>query len=259
VNVTITGVCLSGEYSKVVVSARDGCTLYAHEDSRRPQRLSLHVHNIFVENHLVALGTTPRVHVVEHLFSALYGLDLFNVQIDFHGNEVPFFDGSSSPFVAALVNLTTDLSPDTVGLPKEIVIRERDSFIRYTPVRADELIIDMGLSHPYIETQKCAVVINRENYIHEIAPARTFVFTEEHDPRLKNLPPYGIGITKRKMYSSTPLRFSNELVRHKILDLLGDLFIIGRKLTGKIIGKNTSHRLNQKFIKRILFENKVVV
>ncbi|UCG91690.1 MAG: UDP-3-O-acyl-N-acetylglucosamine deacetylase [candidate division WOR-3 bacterium] len=248
-NVTISGTCLSGNRSKLVISKNDTFALYVHDDSRAPIRVPLNIQNVLVENHLVSLGTTPRVDVVEHLFSALYGLNLFGVRIDVFGHEVPFFDGSSGPFVDMLRTIHVNSSYSVLNVDREILIREQNSFIRYEPSRREQLFIDMELSHPYIETQKIILTINRENYINEIAPARTFVFTDENDPRLKNLPPYGIGITKKRIYSVTPLRFWNEPVRHKLLDLLGDIYIIRKKLVGNITCKNTSHRLNQKFIK----------
>jgi UDP-3-O-[3-hydroxymyristoyl] N-acetylglucosamine deacetylase len=110
----------------------------------------------------------------------------------------------------------------------------------------------MELSHPYITTQKIVISINKKKYINEIAPARTFVFTNEDDSRLQNLPSYGIGVTKNRFYCATPLRFTNELVRHKILDLLGDLYVLQKKIEGKIIARNTSHCLNFAFVKKLM-------
>lgn len=250
-NVTISGTCLSGNCSKLVISKNDSFALYVHDDSRAPIRVPLNIQNVLVENHLVSLGTTPRVDVVEHLFSALYGLNLFDVRIDVFGNEVPFFDGSSDPFVAMLHTININSLYNVLALDREIFIKDHNSFIRYEPASEERLFIDMELSHAYIRTQKIALDVTRENYINEIAPARTFVFTDENDPRLKNLPPFGIGVTQNRMYSATPLRFPNELVRHKLLDLLGDIYIIRKKLVGNITCKNTSHRLNQKFIREL--------
>lgn len=250
-NVTISGICLSGNRSRVIISKNDTFSLYVQEDSRAPIRVPLNIQNVLVENHLVSLGACPKVEVVEHLFSALYGLNLFDVRIDVFGNEFPFFDGSSGPFVDMLRTVDANSSYNVLALDRKIFISEQNSFIRYEPSRKEQLFVDMELSHPYIKTQKIVLEITKENYIHEIAPARTFVFTDENDPRLKDLPPYGIGVTQNRMYSATPLRFPNELVRHKVLDLLGDIYIIRKKLVGNITCKNTSHRLNQKFIREL--------
>jgi UDP-3-O-[3-hydroxymyristoyl] N-acetylglucosamine deacetylase len=201
-----------------------------------------------VRNHLVALGDTPCLNVVEHLFSALYGLQSFNVCVDVFGNQVPFFDGSSRDFVQALSSFEHQ-GFEVTRLRKRISIKKGESFIRYEP--SEKLIIDMELFHPYIATQKIEIEIDREAYMKEIAPARTFAFIHDTDPRLKNLPAYGIGITHNKIYSREPLRFPDECVRHKILDLLGDLFVLKKPIAGVIISKNTSHQLNLQFVKEI--------
>ena len=252
--VTFNGSCLSGAYSILEISPNDKFTFNVLEDSKTSFNVPLNINNITVKNHLVAIGKSPKINVVEHLFSALYGLNLFNVKIDCSGNEIPFFDGSSQTLVKSLSKIEEYNSPNLFSLNKPILVKEKDSFIQYTPLAKDNLVIEMELSHPYINTQEIVLDINRENYIKEIAPARTFVFTSEADPRLKNLPPYGIAITKKRIYCATPLRFSNELIRHKVLDLLGDLYVLQRKLVGKVTCKNTSHQLNLKFIRKLINE-----
>ncbi len=249
--IEIKGNCLHGGDSRLEIAANDRFVLSVCEDCRESQNIALNIGNIRVDNHLVSLGEKPRLHVVEHLFSALYGLQLFTVRIDVYGDEIPFFDGSSQEFVASLQSMQNHTVPDILRLDRCISAQQGESFIVYEPSAEEKLIIDMELYHPYIEMQKIAVELNRENYIQEIASARTFVFTDEKDIRLKNLPPYGIGITKDNIYSFEPLRFSDELVRHKILDLAGDLFVLKKKLLGRIRCRNTSHYLNFQFVKRL--------
>jgi len=267
--VEIKGNCLSGDYSRLEVSTSDRFRLLLHEDSQPPTSIPLDIDNIIVDNHLVSIGQEHRVNVVEHLFSALYGMNLFNVRIDVFGDEIPFFDGSSQDFVELLqeylylslrgshrkpkqswdrkrTNCTTSR-----GCHKKLLVEQSESFILYEPLKKDKLIIEMELTHPFIETQRITLEVNEETYAKEIAPARTFAFVNEDDPRLKNLPAYGIGITKNNIYSKEPLKFQNELVRHKILDLLGDLYVLRKRLVGKITCKNTSHQLNLKFVKKL--------
>ncbi|MEO0190127.1 MAG: UDP-3-O-acyl-N-acetylglucosamine deacetylase, partial [candidate division WOR-3 bacterium] len=197
------------------------------------------------------ISVGKKVKVVEHLFSALYGLNIFNIGIEIYGGELPFFDGSSMDFVRILKNFPVKENSEFLKINRTCFVRERNSFIFFEP-NGNELCIDMELNHPYIGKQKISIKITKENYIKEIAPARTFVFTDESDLRLKNLPPYGIGITRKKIYSAEPLRFPDEPVRHKILDLLGDIYILRKKLVGKIIARNTSHRLNLQFVKEFV-------
>jgi len=249
--VEIKGNCLSGDYSRLEVSTSDRFRLLLHEDSQPPTSIPLDIDNIIVDNHLVSIGQEHRVNVVEHLFSALYGMNLFNVRIDVFGDEIPFFDGSSQGFVEMLGQLREQNSSGVLRLDNNILVAEGTSFILYEPPKKDKLIIEMELTHPFIETQRITLEVNEETYVKEIAPARTFAFVNEDDPRLKNLPAYGIGITKNNIYSKEPLKFQNELVRHKILDLLGDLYVLRKRLVGKITCKNTSHHLNLKFVKKL--------
>jgi len=250
-NIEIEGNCLHGGDSRLEIAASDRFALSVCENCGQSRNIGLSVDNIRVDNHLVSLGEKPQVHVVEHLFSALYGLQLFTVRIDVYGNEIPFFDGSSREFTASLQGMQNHTVLDILRLNKCVSVRQGESFITYEPLRNDKLLIEMVLSHPYIETQRISLEIDENSYKREIAPARTFVFTHENDPRLKNLPPYGIGITSNAIYSAQPLRFADELVRHKMLDLLGDLYVLGRALAGKLHCRNTSHNLNLEFVKKL--------
>jgi UDP-3-O-[3-hydroxymyristoyl] N-acetylglucosamine deacetylase len=244
------GNCLGGSFSKLEITSSNEFTFYKHIDSREPVCIPLTIDNIIVKDHLVSFGQKQQVDVVEHFFSALYGLNLFNVRIDVFGHEIPFFDGSSKEFVRSLNEIKKQDFETILKLNKRCQVKENDSYILYEPLEKDEFFIEMELSHPFISTQKIALEINKGNYIKEIAPARTFVFTDEADSRLKNLPPYGIGITKNGIFSCEPLRFHDEFVRHKILDLLGDLYVLQKKLVGKISARNTSHELNLKFVRK---------
>jgi UDP-3-O-acyl-N-acetylglucosamine deacetylase len=250
--VTFEGQCLNGGHASITVTPHDCFKLFMHADSLPQEEIYLMPRNVCVENHCVSLVAKSRVRVVEHLFSALYGLGLFNVKIDVFGDEIPFFDGSCQHIVQVLNNLVCAQPSKTMCVPHSIEVHEDNAYICYTPADSEVLTIHMGLLHPYIEPQHLSISITRDSYINKIAPARTFVFTTDNDPRLKNIPPYGIGITDTKVYAAEPLRFADELVRHKILDVLGDLFILKKRLCGTLRCRNTSHRLNIRFVREIL-------
>jgi UDP-3-O-[3-hydroxymyristoyl] N-acetylglucosamine deacetylase len=209
------------------------------------------IDKIRVDDHVVSVGGEHRVRVVEHLFSTLYALDLFNVCIDVHGDEMPFFDGSSKEFVNALKELPGDTGPG-IRVRKGIRVNTESGWITYTPMETDELLVEMSLKHSYIGEERMALQLNAASYEKEIAAARTFVFTTEDDPRLSNMPAYGIGITEKSMHSATPLRYVDEPVRHKILDLLGDLYVLRKPIYGRIRGENTSHHLNLQFVRKLI-------
>jgi UDP-3-O-acyl-N-acetylglucosamine deacetylase len=249
--VNIEGNCLGGYRGRVEIRHADRFALCLLHDHHAPVEISLEIEKISVENHLVAVGGRSGVRVVEHLFSALYGLNQFNVHIDVYGEEMPFFDGSSVDFVRALKKMNTEHVAG-IRFHDNVMVNDEHGSLLYTPTEGEELFVEMTLSHSYIGVQDFAMRITPDDYAREIAPARTFVFTDEDDVRLKDLPPYGIGITSNNIYARSPLRFPDEPVRHKLLDLLGDLYVLKKPINGKITGRNTSHQLNLSFVRKLL-------
>ncbi|MCX7994334.1 MAG: UDP-3-O-acyl-N-acetylglucosamine deacetylase [candidate division WOR-3 bacterium] len=242
------GNCLFSGTSRVEIIPNHQFEINVHIDGTSLS-IPYNLKNVTVENHTITIGR--KVKVVEHLFSALYGLKIFNVRIDVFGEEIPFFDGSSQEFVNKLLQ-HTEVDTGVLEIDEPVIIENKNSYLIYEPENSTTLYVDMEIEHPYIGKQQIALNITRECYIREIAPARTFIFTDEFDPKLKNLPPYGIGITEKKIYASEPLRFSDEPVRHKILDLLGDIYVLRKRLTGRIKAKNTYHSLNLEFCQEIV-------
>jgi UDP-3-O-[3-hydroxymyristoyl] N-acetylglucosamine deacetylase len=248
--VRLHGNCLGGGESYLEIRNDDRLALFLHNGAEQGLKIDYCIENIMIDDHTVSVGGRQQLRVVEHLFSALHALNIFNVRIDLYGNEIPFFDGSSEEFAKAFKELASDVLPG-VRVDRCIVVKEGCSSIVYSPLEADELHVDMTLRHEYIGEQNLALKIDAAEYIKEIATARTFVFTEEGDPRLQRIPAYGIGITGKNTYSASPLRFADEPVRHKILDLLGDLYVIRQPIYGLIKGVNTSHRLNLEFVREL--------
>lgn len=248
----LQGSCLHGGYARCEITRSDSFELYVKTGNEHPLRMDLRPENIGVQDHMVSVCTNGQtLQVVEHLFSALYGMDCYGVRAVVHGGELPIFDGSSSPYTEALRHDATAPFPRT-SLERPFMVNEQESFIHYEPGDENALVITMGLSHRFLGTQQLTVTVDRATYIREIAPARTFVYTDESDPRLQNLPRYGIGITEKRIYSTEPLRFLDEPVRHKILDLLGDMFIIEKRVCGSIHAYNTFHILNARFVAEFL-------
>lgn len=248
--VRLWGSCLGGGESRLELRNNDRFTLFLHNGGQQYLEIDYSIENIRIDDHTVSVGQQHKVRVVEHLFSALYALSRFNVRIDLYGDEIPFFDGSSKEFAMALKGLTDDSLP---GLRAEscVAVHADGSSIIYSPLDTDELHVDMTLKHEYVGEQHLALKIDAAQYTREIAAARTFVFTDEDDPRLQKIPAYGIGITGKNTYSASPLRFADEPVRHKILDLLGDLYVLKRPVYGTIRAVNTFHRLNLDFVRKL--------
>ncbi|RJO70310.1 MAG: UDP-3-O-[3-hydroxymyristoyl] N-acetylglucosamine deacetylase [Myxococcales bacterium] len=194
------------------------------------------------------------VAVVEHLLSALAAFGVSDALIEVDGPELPFMDGSAAPFVEALlagglISLDTAASaPLIVSSPLEA--REGERFVRVEP--ADRLEFDVAIDypHPLIGKQRWAGPIDAATYRCELAPARSFGFLREHEA-LKQMG-FARGasadnvlvFTEDAVLPGQTLRFPDEPARHKALDLLGDLALVGRPVVGRVVSFKGGHRLN---------------
>ncbi|MDD4940567.1 MAG: UDP-3-O-acyl-N-acetylglucosamine deacetylase [Candidatus Omnitrophica bacterium] len=196
---------------------------------------------------------------VEHLLAALSGLNIHNIEIEIDGNEVPGFDGSGTPFYDAL--LKAGVSPqDKACVPfvvrDPIIIHEGPASIMAFPAPDLKISYTLCYDHPLLK-DFLELTVTPETFKQELLGARTFCLEEEVE-RLRSL-----GFGKGASYENTlvlgkdgviknKLRFKNEFVRHKVLDLIGDLYVLGRPLCGHIIALKSGHSLNLQLVKRIM-------
>jgi UDP-3-O-[3-hydroxymyristoyl] N-acetylglucosamine deacetylase len=199
------------------------------------------------------------VRTIEHLMSALAGMGVDNVQVDLTGPEVPIMDGSAAPFVDLLrrAGLRRQFAPKTflkVRQPISVYLGTRS--LRIVPSQRLKVIYTMCFDHPVLGEQTVAMEIGRERYAREVAPSRTYGFVKDLDILSR------LGLAKGGSLENAlvigeegvlngPLRFSDELVRHKILDLLGDLYLLGKPLVGTIIAHGAGHQLHVQLVRRI--------
>ena len=202
----------------------------------------------------ISIGT------VEHLLSAAAGEGLDNCRIEIAGPEVPILDGSALPFVrlfhaAGFERQDAPVRP--ASLDRELAIERGDRSIRYSP-DGDGLTItyDIDFPHPYVGRQTLTWTVRPEEYAARIAPARTFGFVKDVEQlRARGLARGGslqnAVVLDDGGILSGPLRFRDEFVRHKILDLLGDLALLGRPLTGRIFARKAGHALHVEFARAL--------
>jgi UDP-3-O-acyl N-acetylglucosamine deacetylase len=201
-----------------------------------------------------------KVHTVEHVLSALTGLGIDNCDIYVSTNEPPAMDGSSLPFFTALVEAGVthyDAPKRTLHIPEEIVYEDKGSFYRAVPSDHFDIHATLIHDHPLVPKVEMKVRVDGENYISEIASARTFCF--EHEVaylKSQGLAQGGsldnaVVIGKEEIHTNAEgLRFEDEFVRHKVLDLIGDLTLIGRPLFKvKIETVRPGHAHNIEFAK----------
>lgn len=201
-----------------------------------------------------------KVSTIEHIMAAIWGSGVSDLIVEIDGPEVPIMDGSSKPFVFMLecggAKLYT-LPTQNLKILKEIRVTDNGSEIVALP--SDKMIVDLTIdfNSPVIGKQQHRFS-PEVNFNDEIADSRTFGFVHE----LEYLKSKGlaqgasldnaIGIDQDKILNHDGLRHKNEFVRHKLLDLLGDLFTVGGNIVGEIYGYKTSHNINNLFLRNLL-------
>ena len=204
-----------------------------------------------------------KVHTVEHVLSACTGLGIDNIDILISANEPPIMDGSSMPFVEALLRAglkSLDAPKRWLQLPKEVTYEAKDGArYRATPSDKFEIVATLLHDHPLMPKMTLSMTVDRDGYLAEVARARTFCF--EHEVaylKSQGLAQGGsldnaIVVGKDRFHTNEEgLRFPDEFVRHKMLDLIGDLTLIGRPLFKmRIEAERLGHAHNVEFAKRL--------
>ncbi len=207
-----------------------------------------------------------KIKTVEHFLSAVNALGIDNLIVEVDGCEMPAMDGSSFPFVQILLKAgikELGIPKKVIKLLKEVVVEKDCKKVVFSPSDRIKYSFLLEYDHPIIGRQKFDFDFSMEDYISEISPARTFGFLEEVEYLKKNNLALGgslenaIVLDKKGVLNPEGLRFKNEFVRHKILDAIGDISLIGYKVIGHFYGKKSGHELNYLIGKKIL-ENKDV-
>lgn len=202
-----------------------------------------------------------RVGTVEHLLSAFAGLNVDNVYVELDGPEVPIMDGSALPFVAKISEAGIAKQAQRLSclrILEPIVVIEGPCQMAVTPYEGTRITHRVSYTHPAFGEQRMGIDITGTNYIHELAPARTFGFLRDVEMlRARGLARGGslenaIVLGEKDVINKGKLRFRDEFVRHKILDVIGDISLLGIPLYGHIIANKSGHTLSIKLLKKIL-------
>ncbi|MBI5674973.1 MAG: UDP-3-O-acyl-N-acetylglucosamine deacetylase [Nitrospirae bacterium] len=206
-----------------------------------------------------------RVGTVEHLLSALSGLNIDNAYIELDGPEVPIMDGSAMPFVNMITNAGMAKQAKRVSclrILEPIVVIEGTCQIAVTPYEGTRITHRVSYTHPAFGEQRMGIDITGTNFINELAPARTFGFLRDVEMlRARGLARGGslenaIVLGDKEVINKGKLRFRDEFVRHKILDVVGDISLLGMPLYGHIIANKSGHTLSIKLLKKILLSKR---
>ena len=200
------------------------------------------------------------ISTVEHLLSPLYALGIDNVFIEIDNLEVPILDGSSLPFVEKI--LAAGIKKQArrrryLAIRKAVHIRHHEKHISIRPADHFQVQYSIDFPHPLIHKQSRGFEPAAENFAREISPARTFGFIQEVEELRKNGLIRGGSLENALVLTpdgllNGPLRFSDEFVRHKILDCLGDVSLIGYPILGRIVASRTGHAMHTELVAKII-------
>ena len=205
------------------------------------------------------------ISTIEHLMSAInaYGID--NIRIIVDANEIPVMDGSSASFCMLLDEAGVrelDANKKALIIKRAVEIREGDKLVRLSPSKSPKFDYTIKFSHPLIGTQHHVFEFSKKSYLKEISRARTFGFLKDVQAlRSMGLALGGslenaVVIDENKILNPEGLRFENEFVRHKILDAIGDLALVGAPILGDYTAFAGSHDLNHKLTLSVLADAK---
>ena len=201
------------------------------------------------------------ISTIEHLLSAVYAYGIDNLKVIVDADEVPVMDGSSASFCMLLdeAGLEEQDQPKRVmRIKKDIIVQEGDKYVKLSPSPDLKYDFRIKFPHPVIQNQEFVLEFTKESYKNEISRARTFGFLHEVQYlRSKGLALGGsldnaIVLDEKKVLNPEGLRFSDEFVRHKILDAIGDMSLIGMNFIGNYEALAGSHDLNHKLTLELL-------
>lgn len=204
-----------------------------------------------------------KVDTVEHLLSAMAGLGIDNAIVEVSAQEVPIMDGSSGPFVFLLQSAglrDQDAPKRFIRIKKRIEVNEGGKHAAFVPYEGFKVSFEIDFDHPVLKqsVQKASLDFSSTSYVKEVSRARTFGFTKDLEyMRSKNLALGGsvknaIVVDDFRVLNEDGLRYNDEFVKHKILDAVGDLYLLGHSLIGEFIGYKSGHGLNNKLLRELL-------
>ncbi len=201
-----------------------------------------------------------KIQTLEHLLAVLYVFGIDSLVIELDGEEIPIMDGSALAFVQTIGEAGRESLPQekkTMRILKPYTVQENEASLSFYPDPEFKITYSIEFDHPAIKRQELSLPINLKNFIKEIAPARTFGFLKEVPHLLKEGLALGgslenaIVLDEEKVING-PLHYPDEFVRHKILDLIGDLSLLGSPVLGHFKAHKAGHVLHLKAVRFIL-------
>jgi UDP-3-O-[3-hydroxymyristoyl] N-acetylglucosamine deacetylase len=255
--VSIEGVGLhSGKVARVTISPAPPDTGVVFKVRSTAERIPARPESVVNSHYATTLGVNgTRIQTVEHLMAAAFGLAIDNIEIEVDGPEIPALDGSAKPFVT-LLNAAgrVQQSPRRrlLALPCPLRVGDGERWMQIVPSDTFRVSYTLDNDHPAIGTQVLSWSPSERSFVEEFAPARTYGFLRDLGLMRKNGLARGGSLDNAIVLGNrgalNGLRYRDEFVRHKILDLLGDLALLGRPIGAHVIARNGGHALNLELV-----------
>jgi len=208
----------------------------------------------------ISNDSSLKISTIEHLMSALSGLHIDNLTIYINAAEVPIMDGSSRPFVDLIENVgikVQNKKRKLLNVKKTIEVKNQNGSVKIIPNNQFSIDFEIDFPSQLVSKQSCQLQLINGNYKTDIAAARTFGFEKD----VENLRSNGLAlggsldnavvVGKNEILNKDGLRYSDEFVRHKILDSIGDLYLAGSPIIGYFYGKKSGHHLNNQLLRKL--------
>jgi len=204
-----------------------------------------------------------RVSTVEHLLSAMAGLGIDNAYIDVSAPEVPIMDGSAGPFVFLIQSAGIEeqnAAKRFIRIKKTVIVEDGDKWARFDPFEGFKVSFNIDFQHPVFQSQSQTTTVDfsSTSFVKEVSRARTFGFMRDIEQLRENNLVLGgsldnaIVMDDYRVLNEDGLRYRDEFVKHKVLDAIGDLYLLGCSLIGEFSGYKSGHELNNRLLRSLL-------
>ncbi|MBI5448469.1 MAG: UDP-3-O-acyl-N-acetylglucosamine deacetylase [Gammaproteobacteria bacterium] len=204
-----------------------------------------------------------RISTVEHLLSAMAGLGIDNAYVDISAAEIPIMDGSASPFVFLLQSAGIEEQKALkryIRIKNKVTIKDGDKYVSFEPFSGFKVSFTIAFEHPVFKSrsQSTSLDFSSSSYVKEVSRARTFGFLSDYEKlRQLNLAvgaslDNAVVVDDFRILNEEGLRYEDEFVKHKILDAIGDLYLLGSNIIGAFHGYKSGHTLNNKLLRALL-------
>ncbi|WP_295468200.1 UDP-3-O-acyl-N-acetylglucosamine deacetylase [uncultured Pseudomonas sp.] len=204
-----------------------------------------------------------KVGTVEHLLSAMAGLGIDNAYVELSAVEVPIMDGSAGPFVFLIQSAglqEQEAAKQFIRIKREVTVVDGDKRATFVPFDGFKVTFEIDFDHPVVNnrTQKASVDFSSTSFLKEVSRARTFGFMRDleflrsHNLALGGSVDNAIVVDEKGVINEDGLRYEDEFVKHKILDAIGDLYLLGKSLIGEFRGYKSGHAMNNRLLRALL-------